>query len=99
MYGSLVGGGLDLGPRTFSGRLLSGTWWFFALIMVSSYTANLAAFLTVTKIDTPVNSLTDLVNQVGSTTGILNGLMQPENVSLIPVTSDSQQVMRVFFNS
>lgn len=27
--------------------MVAGMWWFFTLIMVSSYTANLAAFLTV----------------------------------------------------
>lgn len=26
--------------------MIAGVWWFFVLIMVSSYTANLAAFLT-----------------------------------------------------
>ena len=63
MYGSLVGEGTEVVPRTISSRLLSGCWWFFALILISSYTANLAAFLTVTKINTPINSLQDLVNQ------------------------------------
>ena len=63
IYGSLVGEGTEMVPRTISGRLLSGSWWFFSLILISSYTANLAAFLTVTKINTPVNSLSDLVSQ------------------------------------
>lgn len=31
--------------RAASIRLASAVWWFFTLIMVSSYTANLAAFL------------------------------------------------------
>jgi hypothetical protein len=30
-----------------SGRIVGGAWWFFSLILISSYTANLAAFLTV----------------------------------------------------
>ena len=38
-------------------------WWFFTLIMISSYTANLAAFLTAAKMDTPVNSAEDLAKQ------------------------------------
>lgn len=37
--------------RAPSTRAVASIWWFFTLIMVSSYTANLAAFLTV---DTPV---------------------------------------------
>ena len=69
IYGSLVGAGTDLVPRTVSGRLLSGAWWFFSLILISSYTANLAAFLTVTKINTPINSLQDLVTQTKITYG------------------------------
>ena len=63
MYGSLVGVGTEMVPRTISGRLLSGAWWFFGLILVSSYTANLAAFLTVTKIETPIKSIADLAGQ------------------------------------
>jgi hypothetical protein len=63
IYGSLVGAGTEMVPRTLSGRLLTGSWWFFALILVSSYTANLAAFLTVTKIETPIKSVADLAAQ------------------------------------
>ncbi|KAG7283094.1 hypothetical protein CRUP_033040, partial [Coryphaenoides rupestris] len=32
---------------SLSGRIVGGVWWFFTLIIISSYTANLAAFLTV----------------------------------------------------
>ena len=32
--------------RAISTRMVAGIWWFFTLIMISSYTANLAAFLT-----------------------------------------------------
>ena len=40
------GSGSDIAPRAISTRLISSVWWFFNLIMISSYTANLAAFLT-----------------------------------------------------
>ena len=63
IYGSLVGAGTEVIPRTVSGRLLAASWWFFSLILISSYTANLAAFLTVTKIESPIRSLSDLVGQ------------------------------------
>ena len=43
--------------------MLAGMWYFFALIMIASYTANLAAFLTVSRLDSPVNSLDDLATQ------------------------------------
>lgn len=43
--------------------MLAGCWWFFCLIMVSSYTANLAAFLTVTTVERPIKNAEDLANQ------------------------------------
>jgi hypothetical protein len=33
---------------------VGGIWWFFTLIIISSYTANLAAFLTVERMSTPI---------------------------------------------
>lgn len=38
-------------------------WWFFTLIMVSSYTANLAAFLTVESQFKRISSAEDLAEQ------------------------------------
>ena len=46
--------GPDYTPRGASGRILSAAFWFFVIIIVSTYTANLAAFFTST-------SITDLV--------------------------------------
>ena len=42
------------------GRILAGCYWFCILIWVSTYTANLAAFLTVKNAESPINSLEDL---------------------------------------
>eukprot|EP00057_Strongylocentrotus_purpuratus_P022448 XP_011676922.1 PREDICTED: glutamate receptor ionotropic, kainate 2-like [Strongylocentrotus purpuratus] len=55
--------GGDNTPVSVSGRMLSAFWWFFALIIIATYTANLAAFLTVTRMENPINSLEDLANQ------------------------------------
>ena len=33
--------GSDVSPSAISTRLVSGIWWFFTLILISSYTANL----------------------------------------------------------
>ena len=42
---------------------MAGIWWFFTLIMISSYTANLAAFLTVERMDAPIEGAEDLAKQ------------------------------------
>jgi len=43
--------------------MVAGLWWFFTLIMISSYTANLAAFLTVERMVSPIESAEDLSKQ------------------------------------
>lgn len=53
----------DLNPLATSTRIVSAIWWFFTLILVSSYTANLAAFLTVERMITPIESVEDLASQ------------------------------------
>lgn len=50
-------------PRALSTRVLAASWWFFILILVSSYTANLAAFLTVERMVNPIESVEDLAKQ------------------------------------
>ena len=48
-------------------------WWFFTLIMISSYTANLAAFLTVERMESPIESADDLSKQHSIKYGCLKG--------------------------
>lgn len=43
--------------------MVAGMWWFFTLIMVSSYTANLAAFLTSENTENPFNNVQELVER------------------------------------
>lgn len=50
-------------PKALSTRIVGGIWWFFTLIIISSYTANLAAFLTVERMDSPIDSADDLAKQ------------------------------------
>ncbi|KAI1725677.1 ligand-gated ion channel domain-containing protein [Ditylenchus destructor] len=50
-------------PRNVSGRLVAATWWLFGFIIIASYTANLAAFLTVSRMETSISSLDDLARQ------------------------------------
>lgn len=59
--------------RAVSTRIVAGMWWFFTLIMISSYTANLAAFLTVERMDSPIESAEDLAKQTKIKYGALLG--------------------------
>ncbi|XP_069950782.1 glutamate receptor ionotropic, kainate 2-like isoform X2 [Cherax quadricarinatus] len=61
--GSLMQQGCDFLPQAVSTRMVAGMWWFFTLIMISSYTANLAAFLTVERMESPIESAEDLAKQ------------------------------------
>ena len=49
--------------RSMSGRIVGSVWWFFTLILISSYTANLAAFLTAERMQSPIESAEDLAKQ------------------------------------
>ena len=49
--------------RSLSGRVVGCMWWCFTLIIISSYTANLAAFLTVQRMQSPIESAEDLAKQ------------------------------------
>ncbi|PAV77007.1 hypothetical protein WR25_00124 [Diploscapter pachys] len=42
-------------PKNISGRLVAATWWLFGFIIIASYTANLAAFLTVSRLEQPIS--------------------------------------------
>lgn len=55
--------GCDLNPKATSTRIIGAIWWFFTLILISSYTANLAAFLTVERMITPIENVEDLAAQ------------------------------------
>uniref|UniRef100_A0A061QLI4 Glutamate receptor 1 n=1 Tax=Cupiennius salei TaxID=6928 RepID=A0A061QLI4_CUPSA len=61
--GSLMQQGSDIAPRATSTRTVAALWWFFTLIMISSYTANLAAFLTAERMKSPIESAEDLARQ------------------------------------
>jgi glutamate receptor 1 len=60
-----------LACRSLSGRIVGGVWWFFTLIIISSYTANLAAFLTVERMVSPIESAEDLAKQTEIAYGTL----------------------------
>ena len=53
--------GTEINPHALSTRVVGSVWWIFALIIISSYTANLAAFLTVNKPDVQLEKVQDLL--------------------------------------
>nr|XP_055024080.1 glutamate receptor ionotropic, delta-2 isoform X2 [Misgurnus anguillicaudatus] len=63
VYGSFVQQGGEVPYTTLATRMMMGVWWLFALIVISSYTANLAAFLTISRIENSIQSLQDLAKQ------------------------------------
>ncbi|XP_044740653.1 ionotropic receptor 93a [Chrysoperla carnea] len=74
MYGALMQqGGMYL-PSADSGRLIVGTWWLVVLVVVTTYSGNLVAFLTFPKIDSPINTINDLLTHRDTVTwSILHG--------------------------
>ncbi|KAL5108133.1 Glutamate receptor ionotropic kainate 2 [Taenia crassiceps] len=71
--GSLMQQGSDILPRATSTRIIAGFWWFFTLIIISSYTANLAAFLTVERMQAPIEDANDLAKQTKIKYGTRSG--------------------------
>ena len=71
--GTLMQQGSDINPKALSTRLVGGVWWFFTLIIISSYTANLAAFLTVEKVDLTITNAEELANQSKTSYGVFKG--------------------------
>ncbi|XP_020632392.1 glutamate receptor 2-like isoform X2 [Orbicella faveolata] len=71
--GSILQQGADNTPRSASGRMLGGAFWFFTLILISTYTANLAAYFTAKNTKSSINSLEDLAKQKEIKYGVLNG--------------------------
>ncbi|TWW78287.1 Glutamate receptor ionotropic, delta-1 [Takifugu flavidus] len=63
VYGAFVQQGSDSILGSVALRIVMGSWWLFTLIVCSSYTANLAAYLTVSRMDNAIRSFQDLSRQ------------------------------------
>uniref|UniRef100_A0A8C9TDI3 Glutamate receptor n=1 Tax=Scleropages formosus TaxID=113540 RepID=A0A8C9TDI3_SCLFO len=63
VYGAFVQQGGDSAVTSMALRIVMGSWWLFTLIVCSSYTANLAAYLTVSRMDSAVRTFQDLSKQ------------------------------------
>ena len=70
--GTLLMRGTDFSPRPSSQRILTAGFTFFVLITVSTYTANMAAFLTKVNLDQPIESLKELAERSSLQVGTIN---------------------------
>ncbi|XP_061782926.1 glutamate receptor ionotropic, delta-1-like isoform X1 [Nerophis lumbriciformis] len=64
VYGAFVQQGGEGVVGSVALRIVMGSWWLFTLMVCSSYTANLAAYLTVSRMDHAIRSFQDLARQV-----------------------------------
>lgn len=67
--------------------MITGMWWFFCLIMTQSYTANMAAFLTMDRMGFQIENAEDLAKQTKVKYGCVLGgatasFFQNSNLSL-----------------
>uniref|UniRef100_A0A0A1XG63 Glutamate receptor, ionotropic kainate 1 n=1 Tax=Zeugodacus cucurbitae TaxID=28588 RepID=A0A0A1XG63_ZEUCU len=71
--GSILNQGCDLLPRGSAMRIFTAFWWIFSLLLSQTYIAQLAAFITTSKMDSSISSLHDLINQNKVQFGMLKG--------------------------
>nr|WJJ63350.1 ionotropic receptor 76b [Pachyrhinus yasumatsui] len=86
VYGALLKQGSTLNPKTDSSRLLFSTWWIFITILTAFYTANLTAFLTLSKFTLPINEAKDIAKKhykwvTNKGNGIIEELLTSRNLS------------------
>ncbi|XP_034829455.1 glutamate receptor 4-like isoform X1 [Maniola hyperantus] len=61
--GSIMTQGCDILPRAAASRWVTGMWWFFALIVTASYTANMSTFVSASRRNNEIKGAKDLVEQ------------------------------------
>nr|XP_032833284.1 glutamate receptor 4-like [Petromyzon marinus] len=71
-FSSMVNQGSGPLPASMAGKIISYTWWCFVLVACSTYTANLAAFLTAEG-TSGVRSLRELADRVDTNYGTYGG--------------------------
>ncbi|CAG9562724.1 unnamed protein product [Danaus chrysippus] len=70
--GSIMTQGCDILPRAVGSRWVAGMWWFFALIVTASYTANMSTFLSASRRSNDLQEVSDLVDQNSISYGALD---------------------------
>ncbi|XP_073831694.1 glutamate receptor ionotropic, kainate 2-like [Musca autumnalis] len=71
--GSIMTAGCDILPTHSRMRIFTTMFWIFAIIINNSYTANMAAFLTNSKMESSINGITDLAGQNEVKFGTIEG--------------------------
>ena len=85
----LYASAMQQGPETvssLSGKILVAGWFFFCLVIISTYTANLAAFLTVRSFKEGISSLDDLAEQTEIVYGTVKDTSVTEFFDRSPIT-------------
>ncbi|XP_054743540.1 glutamate receptor ionotropic, kainate 2 [Anastrepha obliqua] len=70
---SIMQAGCDILPKSAPFRTFTAMWWIIAVIFPNSYTANMAAFLTSSKMEGSVTDLKTLAEQTDVKFGTLEG--------------------------
>nr|AHA51398.2 putative ionotropic glutamate receptor [Hormiphora californensis] len=83
----------DAVPKNWSARIVITVWWMVCLVLVSMYTANLAAFLTVRKMTVDINSISDLLDQNEYSFGTVEGTVT-ENLIQYGNSKEMQNVAK-----
>ncbi|XP_058983281.1 glutamate receptor ionotropic, kainate 2 [Musca domestica] len=71
--GSIMTAGCDILPTHSTMRIFTTMFWIFAIIINNSYTANMAAFLTNSKMESSINGIADLAGQNEVKFGTIEG--------------------------
>ena len=58
-------------------RILTGFWWLFVIVTVTTYCGNLVAFLTFPTIEYPISDLNTLVEKVGGSANVSISIFEP----------------------
>ncbi|CAG5028273.1 unnamed protein product [Parnassius apollo] len=69
--GAIMTQGCDILPRAMGSRWVTGMWWFFALIVTASYTANMSTFLSNSRRDNEIKDVKQLSEQHEISYGIM----------------------------
>jgi len=80
-------------PTSLPGRIVLLFWWLVVMVVLAMYTANLAAFLTITKMTTGLTKIEDLLTQSKYTWGTVKDT-HPEVALNNSVRQDFREIIR-----